>query len=60
MTTNMNKTAETIVGAAIDVYRERCQGLPESAYEARLAYELSRDAGYVIFTGNLPLHLMRH
>ena len=40
MTIDLNKTTETIIGAAIEVHRALGPGLPESTYEACLAYEL--------------------
>jgi GxxExxY protein len=38
---NINHLTEQIIGAAIEVHREKGPGLLESAYEACLAYELS-------------------
>ena len=43
----LNKTTETIIGAAIRVHRVLGPGLLESAYEACLAYEL-RKTGLVV------------
>jgi GxxExxY protein len=37
----LNKTTETIIGAAIEVHRELGPGLLESTYEACLVYELT-------------------
>lgn len=38
---SINQLTEQIIGAAIEVHRERGPGLLESAYEACLAHELS-------------------
>jgi GxxExxY protein len=38
---DLNKTTETIIGAAIEVHRHLGPGLLESTYEACLAYELT-------------------
>ncbi|HVS53169.1 MAG TPA: GxxExxY protein [Opitutaceae bacterium] len=38
----LNQLTEQIIGAAIEVHREKGPGLLESAYEACLAYELSQ------------------
>ncbi len=40
MTIDLNKTTETIIGAAIEVHCELGPGLLESTYEACLSYEL--------------------
>jgi GxxExxY protein len=41
MKTDLNRTTEAIIGAAIEVHRELGPGLLESTYEACLAHELS-------------------
>jgi GxxExxY protein len=38
---DINQLTETIIGASIEVHREKGPGLLESAYEACLAHELS-------------------
>ncbi len=43
----LNKTTETIIGAAIQVHRTLGPGLLESAYESCLAYEL-RKRGFAV------------
>ena len=40
MTKQLNRTTESVIGAAIAVHRELGPGLLESAYEACLAFEL--------------------
>jgi GxxExxY protein len=40
MTTDSSKTVENTIGKAIEAHSEFGLGLPESAYEACLAYEL--------------------
>ena len=43
----LNKITEGIIGAAIEVHRNLCLGLLESAYQAALAYELNQ-RGYKV------------
>jgi GxxExxY protein len=40
MAKDLNQITEEIIGAAIAVHKELGPGLPESAYEACLAFEL--------------------
>jgi GxxExxY protein len=40
MTTGSSKTTEDTIGKAVEVHRELDSGLPESLYEACLAFEV--------------------
>ncbi len=40
MTEEINQLTDRIIGAAVEVHRERGPGLSESAYQRALAYEL--------------------
>jgi GxxExxY protein len=51
----LREITEGIIGAAIEVHRELGPGLLESAYEACLAYELSRRGFDVLRQVPLPL-----
>ena len=52
----LNRISEGVIGAAIAVHKELGPGLLESAYEARLAFELI-DRGFRVFDQvELPVH----
>lgn len=51
----LNKTTETIIGAAIQVHRTLGPGLLESAYAACLAYELGKHGPLVEQQRPVPL-----
>jgi len=52
---DINQLTERIIGAAIEVHREKGPGLLESAYEACLAHELSLRGINVVRQGSVPL-----
>jgi GxxExxY protein len=52
----VNEITDRIIGAAIDVHPHLGPGLPESAYEECLCYELSRQGLTFQRQAHLPIH----